>query len=136
MKHIIDSEAVEKRKLFEQFAKEHSMSILKVGEAYSNDDTNYAWWIWQWMWQKALATSPQVDANTPPDVYDIVVDTGDGIYHTAEVVHFQQSGSKRMIQVRLGEPQADDVLKDAEKWRAHERELQIEFMNALELKKQ
>lgn len=33
-------------------------------------------------------------------------------------------------------PQADDVLKDAEKWRAHERELQIEFMNALELKKQ
>lgn len=60
------------------------------------------------------AYKPQSDVNTPPEVYDIVVDTGDGIYHTAEVVHFQQSGSKRMIQVRLGEPQADDVRKDAE----------------------
>ena len=58
------------------------------------------------------AYKPQAD-DVPPDVYDIVVDTGDGIYHTAEVVHFQQSGSKRMIQVRLGEPQPDDVRKDA-----------------------
>lgn len=64
------------------------------------------------------AYKPQADANTPPDVYDIVVDTGDGIYHTAEVVHFQQSGSKRMIQVRIGEPepQPDDVRKDAERY--------------------
>lgn len=53
---------------------------------------------------------PQAD-DVPPDVYDIVVDTGDGIYHTAEVVHFQQSGSKRMIQVRFGDTQADDVRK-------------------------
>lgn len=54
------------------------------------------------------------ELNSPPDVYDIVVDTGDGIYYTAEVVHFQQKGSKRMIQVRIGEPQSDDVRKDAE----------------------
>ena len=86
--------------MFEQFATLHGMSVLKVGEAYSNDDTNYAWWIWQ----KALATSPKADdKNTPPDVYDIAVDMGDGIYHTADVVHFQQNGSKRMIQVRLDE---------------------------------
>lgn len=68
---------------------------------------------------RALIASPQADANTPPDVYDIAVDTGDGIYHTAEVVHFQQSGSKRMIQVKIGEPepQADDLRKDAERYR-------------------
>lgn len=62
------------------------------------------------------AYKPQAD-DVPPDVYDIVVDTGDGIYHTAEVVHFQQSGSKRMIQVRFGDTQADDVRKDAERYR-------------------
>lgn len=40
------------RDMFEQFATLHNMPVLKVGEAYSNDDTNYAWWIWQ----KARAT--------------------------------------------------------------------------------
>lgn len=168
------------RDMFEQFATLHKMSILKVGEAYSNDETNYAWWVWQkalsissdanyaglikqavnrflgWklpsdfnpdgninfyrqyeynspyypigtnlftaeqakaMFEYCLsAYKPQAD-DVPPDVYDIVVDTGDGIYHTAEVVHFQQRGSKRMIQVRLGEPQSDDERKDAERWR-------------------
>jgi hypothetical protein len=39
--------------------------------------------------------------DVPPDEYDIVVDTGDGIYHTAELVHFQQEASKRSIQVKL-----------------------------------
>lgn len=78
---------------------------------------------------RALIASPQADANTPPDVYDIAVDTGDGIYHTAEVVHFQQSGSKRMIQVKIGEPepQSDDMRKDAERWRTF-REIASEEM--------
>lgn len=39
--------------------------------------------------------------NQKPDVYDIAVDTGDGIYWTAEVVHFQQNDNVRKIQVRI-----------------------------------
>ena len=35
------------RELFEQFANEHKMSVLRVADAYSDDDTNYAWWVWQ-----------------------------------------------------------------------------------------
>jgi hypothetical protein len=48
---------------------------------------------------KAYQAAAPIDV--PPDEYDIAVDTGDGIYHTAEVVHFQQEGSKRSIQVKL-----------------------------------
>lgn len=35
------------REAFEKFAIEHGMNLLRVGEAYSDDDTNYSWWIWQ-----------------------------------------------------------------------------------------
>lgn len=43
------------REAFDKFAIEHGMNVLRVGEAYSDDDTNYAWWVWQ----KALQQSSE-----------------------------------------------------------------------------
>ena len=57
--------------------------------------------------------------NQKPDVYDIAVDTGDGTYWTAEVVHFQQNDNVRKIQVRIPQ-QGTQLLQQGEAvaWRA------------------
>lgn len=62
-----------------------------------------------------LSAAPSAPDSAPPDEYDIAVDTGDGIYHTANVVHFQQIGSKRLIQTKLGDSAPDATQSQAVK---------------------
>jgi hypothetical protein len=84
------------KQLIEQLAKEHGSrgNRNSTGDfLYEFTGTNLE------AFAKAYQAAAPVDV--PPDEYDIVVDTGDGIYHTAELVHFQQEGSKRSIQVKL-----------------------------------
>lgn len=106
MKHIIDTDELEKLPQYATFQSYDGSLTIHAEEEYVKMSELHA----------LIASSPQADdENAPPDVYYIAVDTGDGIYYTAEVVHFQQRGSKRMIQVRLGEPKTDDARKDAER---------------------
>lgn len=43
---------------------------------------------------------------------------------------------RRIREIIANSHKADDVVKDAEKWRSHEKELQLELLNALNLNEQ
>lgn len=55
------------RELFEQFATEHKMPILRVADSYSDDDTNYAWWVWQARASTTVTDDVRKDAEPSDD---------------------------------------------------------------------
>jgi hypothetical protein len=83
------------KQLIEQF--DEFRERFGAGQTRGIDDATFLYQVRQQL--EAYQAAAPIDV--PPDEYDIVVDTGDGIYHTAELVHFQQEGSKRSIQVKL-----------------------------------
>jgi hypothetical protein len=93
---------IDRKELIEQLAKDSGAFAVAKG-SYEVRIEQGQFYFKNIEQLKAFAKAYQAAApiDVPPDEYDIVVDTGDGIYHTAEVVHFQQEGSKRAIQARL-----------------------------------